>query len=234
MGYSFYHRGSLGDIIYALPTIISYGGCDCLFLRAQYHTNFLRELLERQPSIKKVELHDRREGLINLSSFAGIALSKPSQHLVVSHLESQNKQDDCLIEWKTQPWLFCIESNNVADIIVNRTGHYHDKQELDWSILGQYKDRCKFVGYRKEWKQFIRAYKIDIGFHPTENALELAQVINGSKLFIGNQSLPFALAEAMKKNRCLEAYCALNNCQPQNQNGHTYLTEDIITRYLET
>jgi hypothetical protein len=48
--------------------------------------------------------------------------------------------------------------------------------------------------------------KTQIEHRPVNNFLEFAQVISGSKLFIGNQSCPFSAAKGSKVNRLREVY----------------------------
>ncbi len=229
---NFYHRGSNGDIIYSLPTIIAYGEQADLYLRKQEHLVLLCRLLKLQPYIKS--LNKRRYRMfrspcVNLSDFYEIAWEKRDQHLVVSHLESHGKTYDL-----TQAWLHNIEPNHVADIIINRTQKYHDRiGQLDWQLLKKFNTRCKFIGMDWEMKRFDRQ-KIDVEYYETKDALEMAQVIKGCKLFVGNQSLAFALAEAMKHPRCLEACQKFNNCQPHGKDGHTHITTELIEKYLGT
>jgi ADP-heptose:LPS heptosyltransferase len=54
-----------------------------------------------------------------------------------------------------------------------------------------------FVGMPKEHEYFEWTFGITIPYHKTETVLELAKVIKGSKLFIGNSSFPLALAIGM-------------------------------------
>jgi len=232
----FYHRGSRGDIIYALPTILACGGDAILYLRKEEHLKFLYNLLKTQSYIKDVRYkgdvekygHSWSNGsIINLSGFAHIAWAKRNQHLVLSHLETQDKEYDL-----SQAWIDSIEPKYLSDIIIGRTTKYHDKEEIDWTMLEPFKDRCKFVGYAREYKHFIRKYKIDIEFYQVQDGLELAQIIKGSKFFIGNQSVAFAIAEAMKHPRFLEVCYAFNNCQPHGEDGYTYLTNNLINEYL--
>lgn len=228
----FYHCGSRGDIVYSLPTIMAYGEEATLYIRDANHMNYLYDLLMMQDYIKDVK-HRRKIGAgpyVNLSLFRGIAWKKRSQHLAISHLESQKKTYDI-----SKPWLHHIEPNHVADIIVNRTVKYHDKQEIKWGLLRPLMDRCAFVGHVWEFKRFVRGYKLKkIPFYETKNGLEVAKAIKGSKLFIGNQSVSYALAEAMKHPRCLEVCYGFNNCQPHGADGHTYMTEKLIERYLNS
>ena len=215
----------MGDIIYSLPTIMAYGGNAVLYLKFN-HLKFFYELLKQQPYICEIKDKTTIESpFINLDKYRPVSRIKKSQHLVLSHLESQQQENS---NWINNPWLFFIEPKYVADIIINRTKRYHDKQEIDWNLLKPYENKCKFIGYEKEWKQFVQEYNLDIPFFPIANGLELAQIIKGSKLFIGNQSCSFSLAEAMKHPRCLEVYYELNNCQPHGPNGYTYLTDELI------
>ena len=233
----FYHRGSIGDIIYAIPTILACGGNAVLYLRDKEHLKFLYGLLMKQSYVIDVRYvgdvekygHSWTDGsIINLSGFAHIAWAKRDQHLVLSHLETQNKEYDL-----SKLWIDSVEPKYLSDIIINRTTHYHDKEEIDWHLLEPFKDRCKFIGYTGEYKRFVKTYKIDIEFYQVQDALEVAQVIKGSKFFIGNQSVAFAIAEALKHPRSLEVCYAFNNCQPHGEDGYTYLTSDLINRYLD-
>jgi len=232
----FYHRGSIGDIIYAMPTILTCGGNAILYLRTEEHLKFLYNLLKKQSYIKDVRHSNSAEddgyswtdgNIINFNDFAHIAWVKRNQHLVLSHLETQNKEYDL-----SKLWIDSVEPKYLSDIIINRTTHYHDKEEINWHLLEPFKDRCKFVGYPKEYKCFIQTYKIDIEFYQVQDALELAQVIRGSKFFVGNQSAAFAIAEAIKHPRFLEVCYTFDNCQPHGEDGYTYLTNDLINKYL--
>ncbi len=50
---NFYHSGSMGDIIYSLPTIMTLGG-GSLFIKKEQQFNTLCALIELQPHIIKV------------------------------------------------------------------------------------------------------------------------------------------------------------------------------------
>ena len=57
-----------------------------------------------------------------------------------------------------------------------------------------------------------------------------ARIIAGSKIFIGNQSTPFAIAEGMKHNRILETDITIPNCQPQSWNGMAYMLRNDLDK----
>lgn len=229
----FHHRGSLGDIIYALPTVMSYGTKSVLYLKPD-HLKAIGSLLRCQPYVVGVkEKQALGKSYINLDAYRSVSNVKPSLHLVLCHFEAMGKSDgECPINWRSEPWLFNIDALCDGDIIINRTTRYHDKEELDWMALEPYKDRCRFVGWRGEWRVFTKRF-----FHvdrcSISDCLHLARVIKGSRMFVGNQSCSFAIAEALKHPRFLEVYHAKCNCIPQSGNGMTKLSSELIEQYLK-
>jgi hypothetical protein len=71
-----------------------------------------------------------------------------------------------------------------------------------------------------------------IRYRGTKTWTELAGVIRGGKLFVGNQSLAYALAEGMKVPRVLETFQDCPNCDPLGKDGHVRLTDGVIRRYV--
>ena len=59
----------------------------------------------------------------------------------------------------------------------------------------------------------------EVIYTPTKNFLEVAQLIAGSKLFIGNQSAPYAVAEGLKHNSILEVTLPSPDCIYERDNG---------------
>lgn len=223
----FHHRGSMGDIIYSLPTIISCGGGD-LFLSKENQYDTLKELLDTQTYINSVnKMSWPRHIDYNLDAYREISNANPKMHLAKCHLNAFNKDYDL-----SKPWLRGIEPKKTKDIVVSITPRYHDVEEIDWKVLKPYIDRCVFIGAPGEQRKFRNRSGLLFDFHPCKNALEMAQVIRGSKLFIGNQSLGFALAEAMKHPRILNRYDRLDNCRPNSNNGHIFLSKDLIEYHI--
>jgi len=236
---NFYHPGSMGDIIYALPTIIKLGG-GSLFLLRHHHFDIMHRLLELQPCLDKVTEHNKKKEFGKFHLDIDFDNRDVWSNFKMQQL-SKCYADFCGIEVNTEePWLFNIKPKHKTKIIVHRTYRYHDrsgtdwsdKQIVDWKILKDYKDDVLFVGWDREFIKFEET----AGFTPKRficrDSLGFAQIIKGSKLFVGNQSLGFALAEAMKHPRALEVYRARNNCQPNGEHGHTKISHEMIERYL--
>lgn len=68
-----------------------------------------------------------------------------------------------------------------------------------------------FVGTAAEHQDFCRSVG-PVPWIATADFLDLARVIAGSELFVGNQSCPSALAEGLKHTMILEVYPPLPNC----------------------
>ena len=62
-------------------------------------------------------------------------------------------------------------------------------------------EKATYLGFEKEFEYFKYTYPHFEGVprREVQSVLEMAQVIAGADLFIGNQGLPHALAEALKK-----------------------------------
>ena len=99
-------------------------------------------------------------------------------------------------------WLEVSPDNSFSDaIIVARTSRYRTPL-IRYDFLARY-GRIVFVGLPQEYED-MRSQLPDMEYKPVKNFLELAQVIAGGKLYISNQSMPAALAEALKVKRIIE------------------------------
>lgn len=233
----FYHGGAQGDIIYSLPTIKGLGGG---ILNVGKHNQYLnlKELLILQDYIEDVVFRGGYHNQINLSMYTYVEATlrswKNIDHLAVLYtLISKDNIELNLYE----PWLFNIQSKRINKIVINRTKKYRNvgayKRKFDWSVLQDYRNDCIFVGTEKEHFWFKKETGIETQYYTCKDALELAEVINGCDLFIGNQSLAFALAEALKKNRVLEVCWRLPNCVPATENSHIELCKNIVEKYIQ-
>jgi hypothetical protein len=200
--------GDVGDIAYSMVTIRALG-ITHLYLnvnkkykyRGIGETKFnektallLKPLLEAQPYIEKVELYDGQPVNYNLDLFRAYG------DLTYSNL--------CYVIMKTfgvdpiemtKQWLF-VEPKESMPVLINKTDRYLNNA-VDWnSFIEAYGGFMGFVGIESEYENFCKEYNVDIPFLKTDNFLELAQLIAGASLFIGNQSSPYAIAEGLKKD----------------------------------
>lgn len=122
------------------------------------------------------------------------------------------------------PWLQVPNPKKVARVVMNRCPRWHNPLFPWASVVEKYRDEAVFVGYPEEHYAFCRNFGV-VPYHPTKDYLELAQVIAGCELYIGNQSSGAAIAEGLKKKMVQETlprdhdYC---NCvweRPGRTNG---------------
>jgi hypothetical protein len=111
-----------------------------------------------------------------------------------------------------------VDPVRVKPVVIARSGPgrsaqnvYHNPRFPWHAVWQKYRNVAVFVGTADEHKVFCATCGT-IPHHPTENLLEAARVIAGCDLFIGNQSAPHAIAEAMKKRIILEVWPAGANC----------------------
>jgi hypothetical protein len=234
---TFLHSGNLGDIIYSLPTIIALGGGILYIgtgkgkLERPMNQNMVKQMvdfLKSQPYLVDVLPHQGEAVDYNLDKFRERKWPNPDIHLANRHLIVFGVKFDL-----TKSWLANITPNYLGDIII-QNGFRSRDISLNWETLKDYKNKCIFVGFKNEYRTFRWKTKLNIKFHQTQSILELAQIVKGSKLFIGNQSLGFALAEAMKHPRILEVSYQESNVMPQSYNGHILITKKLLEHYLKT
>jgi hypothetical protein len=108
-------------------------------------------------------------------------------------------------------------------IVVNLTQRYRSFG-IDYRKLED--QDFVFVGLEGEHQLFKNTY----GFEPkrlnVKDALHMAEIINSCKLFIGNQSSAYAIAEQMKANRALEVFNQSPNVISVGGLTHDYMTTE--------
>lgn len=206
---SAYISGDLGDCIYSFCAIKTLG-IESVYLNfnPKYklprigQTKFdgksaemLKPLIEAQPYIKEVKFYDGEKVDYNLDLFRyGGDLTY--QNLCYTTL----KTFGCNTDDMNKQWLFVDPVKPEKPVLINKTDRYLNSS-VDWiPFIETYGEHMGFVGVESEYEKFIKEYDCNIPFIKTNNFLELAQLISGSSLFIGNQSSPYAIAEGLKKD----------------------------------
>ena len=225
----FYHSGDLGDIIYSLPFIKAVGG-GMLILSSDYSemeirspmtlqkAHALNELLVGQDYIFDVQAavrkpcdidYDLNEFRRSFVRWGRGEFDKQQQnvirHTALTQLYRNSLNPNMPENFDQLPWLKFKEKIVIEDcpIVINRTERYH-RDNFPWEeIVKEYGNRMVFVGLQHEYNDFIAKFGY-VKYYHTSSFLKLAHLINGSKMFIGNQSFPYSLAEGMKVNSIQE------------------------------
>lgn len=226
---TFKHSGDIGDLIYSLPVVRYFGG-GTLYLnpiglptrkvdgtRSGFNYSqieLLKPLLKEQFYIKDVIPWHGEKVDVDLDYFRS-----PGNH-VFNLCEKILSAFSVPFKESSTPWITC-DSKSVARCVVARSFRYRN-DKMDYSqFLKQYGDDCVFVGLANEHHDFEEKFG-SIRHHIVENFLELAQVINGSELFVGNQSSPMAVAIAMHKTLIQECYPSHADCIFDFQNARYF------------
>ena len=106
-----------------------------------------------------------------------------------------------------EPWLTPVDPIKIPGkpIVINRTNRYLYGDQT--STIQQWQEWCGkglgdygvFLGTPDEHAAFEDEFKIKIMYHPVEDLLEMARVIQGCEQFIGNQSVGLCIAIGLGK-----------------------------------
>lgn len=240
---NFTHSGNAGDIIYALPTLkkihqLTGAKINLYFILGKplilpkYSTHPLGNVMLNQP------MADMLIPLISAQAYISNCETYTDQKIDVdldyfrSGLVPQDKGN--IARWCGYitgvnpdlwiPWLAVTPNKSFKDhIIIARSARYQNKI-IDYRFLNKY-SLLKFVGVESEYQE-IRKYLPKIEWVQVSNFMDLAQIIAGCKFFIGNQSFPYAIAEALKIPRILEVAMEVINVVPEGENAFDFLFQD--------
>jgi hypothetical protein len=227
----FHHSGDLGDIIYSLPVLKVLGGgvlylsSDCRYpfpkpprtVMTHPVANLITPFLEQQPYVWQCKYTPNLPFStdVDLNTFRDYYRThKPDR---VKSLFQLHLAPFGLSHPEDKPWLFIDQVTRVPGrpIAVNLTPRYRNPHFPWLHLIRQYSEQMVFVGLEEEAKEFNRmcaAVGRAVPWCRTANLMELARVVAGSKVFIGNQSTPMALALGFGKNVIQECWQGNANC----------------------
>jgi hypothetical protein len=221
---SFYHCGDLGDIIYSLKAIQLYGGGK-LVLGPKCYSKFpprspiskevfklLQPLLDQQFYLDSVAFSEGWDDwTYDLNDFR--TLWNECQRLQIN--PGTLCRAHCFflgVEplWNEEPWLVA-ETNRLARFVIHRSPRYRE-ESFPWkAIVDRFRTDLLFVGLPEEHRDFCNMFGRVEYFQPF-NFSQMAAVINGADMFIGNQSLPCAIALGLGKRVWQETWLKSPDC----------------------
>ncbi|HVV55384.1 MAG TPA: hypothetical protein VHC47_08670 [Mucilaginibacter sp.] len=233
------HTGNAGDVIYSLPVVRKL--CEITGVPVNFLLK-INEPLRLMPGMShplgnvmlNMEMAESLISLLNFQSYIARAAIYSGQdvHLDLSAFRQSGLELDRgnIARWYfyvtginadlSEPWLGAEARSEFSDAIIIARSNRYNNPLVDYSFLSGYSNLV-FVGIRAEYERMKRSIE-NLYWHPVTNFLELAQVIKGGKLFIGNQSFPFSVAEGLKVLRILEVYHRIPNVIPEGRNGYDF------------
>lgn len=229
---SFRHSGSLGDVVYSLPAVLSM----CQQAKA-------RPVIYLQPDVKANYYAGCKHpaGDVRMNS-AGISFLMPL--LRACGFESEEWSDQkfeldldhmrtagidytrgdiprwyfyCFrANWDlSMPWMTVEPMAGYEDkVVVNRTSRY--RNTIAYNFLKRYE--VVFLGLEDEYWA-MKAEVPNAVYKPVEDALEAARIIAGARCYVGGQSFLYSVAEALKVRRVLETCPWAANVIPHGRTG---------------
>lgn len=251
----FYHSGDRGDIIYALTSIRALGGGTlCLgpevgprgrptrCIMSEETAQEFADLLAGQSYIDGVEYVNKRpRGALDFNAFGERALlevdppTRKRHRIDRVHTLIELQAEAVAAKPTTEPWLDIAPTTTTLPYIVIARSSRYQNDAFPWqSIVHKWRAQLLFAGHANEHADFILRYGY-VRWKPTHNLLALAQVIAGARCFIGNQSLPYALAIAQGKPTVLETWPTRPDCiLSRPQSLHSTTDFDAIQQHLTT
>ena len=234
---TFLHSGHLGDIINSLPLIkeIAKNSQCSLYLEVKkqkpkevandghpfgnYYlskdaVNKLIPLLKNQKYISKVQIYDSQKVDINLNLFRewpinfNIDIVRLYFHITGIHSNLIN------------PYIDVDSHKTIKNRIVIMRSMRRQNNMISYNFLNKYENSL-FVGLKSEYDDLKKVIK-NLEHYECNNFLELASIIKSSKVFIGNLSFGYALAESIKVKRLLESGPSFPLVYPNGKNAYDF------------
>tara|TARA_X000001036_G_C20518615_1_gene741193 strand:+ start:49 stop:927 length:879 start_codon:yes stop_codon:yes gene_type:complete len=246
---NFLHSGHLGDIINSLPFIKEIAKkkrCNLLInLNKRINTDkinnlhpskgvFLKKnsyekllpLLKVQPFLNKIDIYKNQNIDINLDLFRDLPINfnidSVRWYLHITGINSN----------LNSPYLLKINKNKkFKNCIVFMRSLRRQNKHIKFKFLNKYKNLI-FIGLYNEYLDLKKQIK-DLKFYNCKNFLEMAEIINASRLFIGNLSFGYTLAEGLKKPRLVESYLDFPLIYPNDINGCEFYFQEHFEKHVK-
>lgn len=203
-----------------------------------YCFNMAKPLLEAQPYIASVQEYNGEKMDVNLDTFRNNSVNLSAHDIrkwygyVFPEMMPDISQQVLFVEHP----LFnpeYVTPMQTPYIMVNRTQRYlNDKISYRFlRYIGEFIPII-FVGAQEEMLIFQKEVPNMTWFHATD-FLHLAWWIREAKLFIGNQSMCYAIAEQMKSHRLLEVCPYIPNVITCGANGEEFITQEGFEYYVK-
>ncbi len=248
---SFSHIGLNGDVVYSIPAMLSIaeGKKIRLYLdvtqKTMYTSNmrhfnkdkiltpksveFLRPLILSNTQFEICDIWNGEKIDYDLNEFRKYPFDYRMGHICRWYFLAFGVSYNL-----SNPWLNVNANLKYENAIVIARSFRYRALGIDYSFLNKHKN-VKFLGLLDEFED-IKKQIPDIEHIHVNNALEMAGIIAGCRLFIGNQSFPFAVAEALKIKRVLEVCYECPNVIVDGDEGYDFCFqlqfEKIITKLI--
>lgn len=256
----FKHSGTSGDIIYWLSCVkracerydkkaviyqhldqpgFFYDGAKHPYngvMMNQYAFDMLKPLLLAQPYIKNFLPWSGELWMIDMDKVRVMKPLMPYGNIIkwLGYCYG-DIMPDVSKQWIKPDFNFMPATNKInmqRKIVINRTSRYQN-QWINYFFLKKYKDHLVFAGLESEWIDFNKKWELEIPHLEVNDFHQLSMALATCKFFIGNQSMCFALAEAMKIPRIMEVCPYAPNVDPVGGEAYDFLYQEYFEYHVE-
>lgn len=229
--------GDAGDIFVMLATLKHTGKqCD-VYLRDHPRTAgivhrayLVKPLVEAQPYINSVRIWKCEPLHWESEKFRHYRFVNNKLNLAHNHAQAALK-DGFIAEMPdvSKPWLTVDPDTSYAGrVVVNRSPRYNNPRFPWKEVVKHFGERIIFIGLADEHSRFCASFG-NVEYRTTRDFLEVAQMIAGSELFIGNQSACMTIAEGLKHPRIQEVCLTHPDCIYPGNAGAQYIYDGVVT-----
>jgi len=120
---------------------------------------------------------------------------------------------------------------NEKTILINHTFRYRN-HFVNYFFLKEYENDIVFMGLKDEYDFFCKKWQLDIPKFEG-NFLDVAKGMSICKMFAGNQSALFQIAEGLKVPRVLELCVGIPNVIPTGEHAYDYYGQQACEYYFK-
>ena len=162
--------------------------------------NDIREVIELQPYIESLHIHNGESIDINLSKWRGSQFSYDQSW-------KQTFQETFNVPWNDNPWISTIPNLQYKDTTFLSVGTNRYNHVLRYHEMYKKIDNLVFLATSQDiYDTFVSKTGVRMPYLICSSFSDLASVIMGCKGIIGSLSMPLALADAMWKPRLAITY----------------------------
>lgn len=127
--------------------------------------------------------------------------------------------------------LYSIKLSKTDKICVNFSERYRNRF-IHYFFLKRYESQLIFAGLPEEHERFCKEWGLNIPLLKVNDFLELAAAIKSCRFFMGNQSMCFQIAEALKVPRILETFHLMPNVIPIGEKAFDFYHQQALEYYF--
>ena len=238
---SFLHYGHLGDVVNSLPVIKE--------LSKTHKCNFY---IQAKKPLEPNARHYKRFGDYvfltdaNVDMLSPLFMNQPYIHKVDKYTNQEIDIDLNLIRempidfnidsvrWYSQltgihadlsvPYIFAEPHDVIKNKVTIMRNVRRKNYFINYKFLKKY-ENLLFIGLNDEYEDLKKEVP-NLEFYDCKDFLEMAQIIKSSKLFLGNLSFGYTIAEGLKIPRLLESVPEFPLVYPNGKNAYDFYFQE--------